>query len=280
MNAKTKWIRVTRDRPCPVCKKPDWCGISEDGTAVTCMRVESAKVVANGGWLHKLTAGPLPPIVTKPKPERLVAASIPDEMKRIQAQTTADDVDTYAVELGVSRESLGALGAARGAKAWAYPMKDANESVIGIRYRSANGKKWAETGSRNGLFIPWYQDPPQDGVAYVCEGPTDTAAALTLGLWTVGRSQCRGNVEDLRQYLRKNSIRRVVIIADHDEAKTRPDGSVWYPGKEGAYALAKDLKMPAKVILPPAKDLRAWLREGATLAAVHMIESQLVWRNV
>lgn len=50
------WIRVKKQNPCPICGKPDWCLISEDGKSVICARVESDKPVGNAGagWLHSL----------------------------------------------------------------------------------------------------------------------------------------------------------------------------------------------------------------------------------
>jgi hypothetical protein len=66
----TKWLRVNKHNPCPVCGKPDWCLISQDGKAVICARIESDNPAGNkgAGWIHNLdTAMPLPPL---PKPAR------------------------------------------------------------------------------------------------------------------------------------------------------------------------------------------------------------------
>jgi len=67
----SKWIRVTKHNPCPICGKPDWCLISEDGKSAICARIESDKPAGNrgAGWIHKLdTTKPVPPI----KPRRNV----------------------------------------------------------------------------------------------------------------------------------------------------------------------------------------------------------------
>ena len=69
-----KWIRVTRRNRCPVCGKPDWCLISQDGKAAICARIESGKPVGNkgAGWLHTLdNSNTLPPL----KPKHLVRES-------------------------------------------------------------------------------------------------------------------------------------------------------------------------------------------------------------
>jgi hypothetical protein len=49
--------RVTRQRPCPVCRKTDYCGVSKGGDLVVCMRVKSPRVARNGGWVHLLNDG-------------------------------------------------------------------------------------------------------------------------------------------------------------------------------------------------------------------------------
>ena len=48
------WVRVSRNHPCPVCGKPDWCIISSDGTAVICPRIEegSKRYIEGSGYLH------------------------------------------------------------------------------------------------------------------------------------------------------------------------------------------------------------------------------------
>ena len=40
---KTKWIRVKKNSKCPICEKPDYCSVSEDGCVVRCMRIPSDK---------------------------------------------------------------------------------------------------------------------------------------------------------------------------------------------------------------------------------------------
>lgn len=51
-----KWIRVTKRYPCPICQKPDWCMVSEDGKSAICARIESEKRAGNkgAGWIHDL----------------------------------------------------------------------------------------------------------------------------------------------------------------------------------------------------------------------------------
>lgn len=105
-------------------------------------------------------------------------------------------------------------------------------------------------GSRNGLFIPQGKTP--DGELWICEGPTDTAAALDLGHYAVGRPDCNGGGGFLQRFVRANHFSRAVIVADRDK-----------PGQEGSHKLAREIHVTCRVWTPPApaKDLRAWYVE-------------------
>ncbi len=239
---KSDWLRVTKQRKCPVCSHGDWCGITSDGKVARCMRVESAHP-SNGGWIHRLS-DPVPVYVpkTRPPPQRRSFAELVAQLRRI---TTPAMIEQHADELGVSADMLDAMTAAwcPAQDAWAFPMWSGSGSIVGVRLRNVAGEKWAITGSKEGLFWP-FGEPPEDGVLYVCEGPTDTTAAATLGLWAVGRPSCTGATEHLRELCRRMRAKRIVIIGDNDPAKQRPDGSFWYPGREGALALCRDMAMP------------------------------------
>jgi DNA primase len=54
---KKQWLRVRKASPCPICGKPDWCLISQDGKSVICARIESQKPAGKAGWIHNLENG-------------------------------------------------------------------------------------------------------------------------------------------------------------------------------------------------------------------------------
>ena len=89
-------------------------------------------------------------------------------------------------------------------------MRDGAGRVVGIRLRGHGGEKWAVRGSADGLFY----DPAMTwtGDIAVCEGPTDTAAALTLGLSAVGRPSCASGAEALRALVRRLGCRSVTVV--------------------------------------------------------------------
>lgn len=272
--------RVTSESPCPVCKKPDWCGIATDGSTAFCMRVKSDKQATNGAFIHRLDQPiprdllpkPLPPPPSRPNFSALLAE---------WGRTTTEQMrEQYAASLGVTAYSVEAVGGvyAPSMLAWAFPMWSGDGRVVGIRLRSST-KKWAVTGSQEGLFWP-FTDPPEDRIAYVCEGPTDTMAAASLGLWAVGRPSCHGAIDHLRRLFGRCGIRQMVVIGDHDPAKKKPDGTFWYPGREGAAALIREMRMMHKLILPPSKDLRAWVAGGASRAMFKVLCDAKRWEIV
>lgn len=265
---RDKWVRASRRQHCPVCDRPDWCIVSPDGTAVICMRTESSKPVdckgAGQGWLHRLS-DPVPP-PPKPKPRPARSLSVVDEYLALPAMPP-EQIEALGASLGVSVVSL-----ARMCCRWsfehhaaAFPMRDWQGEIVGVRLRSNDGKKWAITGSHAGLFIPDGEVGDQITELWICEGPTDCAALLDLEVYAVGRPSCSGGV-DLIVPLAVG--RNVIIMADADEPKARPDGTTWKPGQVGAEALAKALLGKArtvKIIYPLAgKDVRQWLQVGIT----------------
>lgn len=77
--------RVTRRRPCPVCRKPDWCLVSPEGTGALCMRKASARPARRGGgWWHSFTHEPLPPRARPaPRPGTTSPSAGPDHVDRV-----------------------------------------------------------------------------------------------------------------------------------------------------------------------------------------------------
>jgi len=58
MTSTAKWLKVTKNNPCSVCHKPDWCLVSYDGSAAICARIENGHPVGDkgAGWLHQLNS--------------------------------------------------------------------------------------------------------------------------------------------------------------------------------------------------------------------------------
>ncbi len=261
-----EWVRVSRGLPCPICRKPDWCTVSADGSVACCMRIESERRLGNGGWLHRLGRDmPLPRAgraghsdgMGAPRGRRYLSPdSVGNAWARWAYATGDEQVEALAGHLGVTAESLRCIGAcwAWPHAAWGFPMFDGGREFSGIRLRSEDGEKWALRGSRQGIFLP---DMETQAESLVVEGPTDAAAAVTLGFHVIGRPSCTGGAREIGTFCRQRGVQRLSVLADNDG-----------PGIRGARALCAQVGVRARIVVLPAKDLREWLRHGATRRAV------------
>jgi len=272
------WVRVTRQAPCPVCEKPDWCTVTADGALVCCMRVTSDRKAKNGGWIHRIGSCSDSRLLPPPQDRKLMldCAAYHAALRRRWDWRWNDGL---AMDLGVDADALELLQPAFDAanNAFAFPMRDGGGAVVGIRLRARDGRKWAVRGSRAGLFYSSALAQSAEPLV-ICEGPTDTAAALSLGLRAVGRPSCSGGADALVALCQRLAVRKVIMLADSDAPHRRPDGSTWYPGRDGAQAFARALRRMWCMVLPPAKDVRAWLHGGATRAQFDCLVSNSNWR--
>lgn len=263
------WKRVTRGMRCTLCKHDSWCLIHKDGNAVICPRTLDGhyKDLGEAGYLHFLDGRQPIDRFELPRWEPKVPAreiTKPPDWQPIiaeyQTRATAESKRMAATMLGVTVESLERLDFGLTQKnAWSFVMSDFAGEPVGIRIRTSQGKKWAYPGSRNGLFFPKSLtgiDP-----LIICEGPTDTAAALDLGFDAIGRPNCNGALE---WCLDVSKGRALAIFADNDG-----------PGLDGANKLAewavRQCKSVKVAVAPYRKDLREWKREGATRAGVKAV---------
>ena len=204
----------------------------------------------------------------KPRPKPPPKPKIDWDGLQENFSASVDDLSVVhlAERLGVSLSSLNLMGVGwcRDKNAWSFPMYGGNRQIIGMRLRRDDAK-FAITGSTAGVFLP---DLPMESWeseerVYVCEGPTDTAAVLTMGAYAVGRPSAGGGREILCELI---AGKKAVIVADNDE-----------PGTRGAIALADSLKQVGsrvKIVKPPAKDVRAWLVDGATIEDLEALVNQ------
>lgn len=201
-----------------------------------------------------------PPKPIEPSPEVLRIWS------EIRKESRAEEVVKRERMLGIPAGGLVRLGAAwaAGIGALAAPMMTAPlGKTIGVRLRADDGKKWAVTGSMNGLFVP--TGFVGEGPLYMPEGLTDTASLVGLGLDAVGRPSCNGGRE-LARSVAKLSGRLVVVVTDADA-----------PGRAGADLLASELDrdgVRVKVMVPPPgmKDVREFVRRGADARTIGYME--------
>ena len=263
--------RVSKSKPCPICGRPDWCGIAGDDSLAICMRVESSRPSKNGGWVHILKQREY-----HRRPQR-IALHVAKAAEARNASGLAEQVEHWrqvaehggwlehlSDQLGVSVEALLRFGVGWNPQesVWTWPLRDAGGRIVGVNRRFLDGAKRVMPGTHVGLYVP-------EGLIHtyrslwtfpllLVEGGSDAAAGHDLGLPTIGRFSCTGQQDMLADLVRTIRPGVVVIVADADG-----------PGRFGAERLAHTLRplvRALKIVEPPAihKDLRAWRQAGAT----------------
>jgi len=262
MNGR-KWEKVTRSRPCPVCGKPDWCVHVDGGTICPRTQEGSVRDLGPAGYLH--VHGDRDAVrVPWSRTVRVEAPDVGDIADRHYLATNAASARiALATRIGVDAAALERLrvGWNSALEAWTFPMRDGRGRIVGIQHRfNDTGAKLVVKGHRSGVFEPAGMDV-RDAELVVCEGASDTAAALSIGLEAIGRFSCSGTIEETVDRIRRHRPRRVIVVPDND-----------VPGLEGAEKLLRRLDGIARAELrrPPQgiKDLRAWKQAGATAGEI------------
>lgn len=303
-----RFHETSRREKCPVCGHAGWCIVSNDGGTCICRRTPSGRPANGGGWIHVLRrqdAPPRPAQTARPPARRpLLDAARAMEGFRAEFERYHDGSDVFAsaalvgAELGLPGAAVDRLlvGRSRFYGAWCFPMRDGAGAVVGIRLRRyGTGDKFSVAGSRDGLFYDpglEAEEALENGVRgrelVVVEGASDCAAGYAVGLPCVGRSSCATGADALKALCARLRATRITIVADNDRAKARvvegapgrpPERARARPGAEGAMRLARALGRVWRIVTPPAKDLRDWVRAGCTADAFARVAGLQPWRR-
>jgi hypothetical protein len=96
--------RVTRQNPCPICDRPNWCLVATNGTYAICQRTSSARTAKGncGGWIHRLAgaaADPAEPILISPAKTIALATEEHRDLIYRRLQTATDLTATHQAAL-------------------------------------------------------------------------------------------------------------------------------------------------------------------------------------
>jgi len=253
-------------------------------TDVLCMRLRSGRAckLSDGqvGYLHPIPGAKRRggPFKRREKPPEKDTSSVKREYERLAERSSKESLVPLASATGVNVDSLWMMGAVSTARrdVFAFPMYSFDRVVIGIRYRANDGQKWSQIGSRNGLFLPLPQFPPDGKTVMICEGATDAAAAAGMDYFPVGRFSVSGGATAIIDFMRRYNIYRTIIVADNDEERMVGDRMVSV-GIEGAVRLAELLPGRRCVLALPTKDLRGFVNQGGERSDIEHLVSQLRW---
>lgn len=285
--------KASKSNPCPACGKPDHCVFSRDDLRLRCNRSSEAPVgwrlmtLKPPGAVFARIGAAGAPVGTrprssdsnpsKPKPpsaatrKRLEAALArcrsamePDRLAAVERATRVPG-DAWA-RLGIGwadaaeLKKLKANGQGWGDDfpdgAFAIPERDGAQRLVGLAFRTIDGRKGAKRGCRRGLTIPEDRVGLR-GPALAVEGASDVAACASIGIGAIGRPSNAAGGLMLAELLKDEDV---LVVGENDE---KPDGR--WPGREGARGLAQQLATewgkPVRWTLPPAehKDVRGWI---------------------
>lgn len=171
-NHRSKWQRVTRSHPCPICGKPEWCSVSIDGRLVACRRVERGgrtKTDKDGAayYLHRLTGTDLPaqppPIPSGVAVERADADTLHAIHSVLLARLRLSDAHRADLQrrgladVEIDRRTYRTLpiqGRAALARELRERFGDSVLRVPGIITRERDGRRYLTLAGAAGLLIP------------------------------------------------------------------------------------------------------------------------------
>lgn len=243
---KQKWVRIgDLGINCPICGKPDWCRVSENGTWALCSRVP---FYSQQGTMHRINQNKEIKNTVRNK------NTVPINWKNLNDSFVKNcgtwRIKQFAALKGLSVKNLLRMQTGFDGECYTFPVYNDQFQISGIQRQYGDGKKLMVKGSTLGLFIPTCFKPHTKPLV-VAEGASDCTAALDLGLNAIGRLNNSSGTDFLVNICRIDTY----IISDNDKNKA---------GQNGAFALANKLKnngVKCKVIIPPYKDLREWMKK-------------------
>lgn len=263
---------VSRNRPCPVCGKADWCTIADDNSAAICQRIESGKRMPKGGWLHRFESSESLPNISmtvpgsSPAKPKMSPEELADRQISFIGAMVQSDYARLAEAQDVSPFTLRSFGVGqwfdfnRCINEWTIPQRSLDGELSGFRTMCQTRKrdKRSITGSRSGAFFDRNQITrqaiEQSGYILICEGFSDGMIAYDLGFKTViGRSNCVGELDQITNLVADIQPKHLLIVPDSDT-----------PGREGAQELireieGRDTETHISIIsLPDGHDIRSW----------------------
>ena len=252
-----KFREVSRDAPCEICGKPDWCRRSSDG-CIECHRNKGElsgyrllKVTASEYGLYRPAAQQTPNFACRPAATRLLDAQNRRNVPGVTTDTPQTEIDAPSPSKRTSPtvEAFTATLGDRHGGTWVYEHADGSPTLAVVRVNEPDGGK---------RFVPlhpvpggWaFGDPPGElplyglcdvlatpGRVYVVEGEKCAEAARSIGL--LATTSAHGTKSPSKTDWTPLAGRDVAILPDDDE-----------PGREYGHAVARiltHLNPPARV---------------------------------
>lgn len=148
-----------------------------------------------------------------------------------------------------------------------YPYFDKHNTHVATKVRVVDGKQFFSTGTINDSVLFGQHLAPAGGkFITITEGEIDAMSVFEMMGYpaiSVKGSSCLANIKDQYEYI--NSFETIILAFDTDTARTRSDGTLFYPGQESADRVARLFKAGKVRLLnhSPFKDANDFLTNGA-----------------
>ena len=241
------------------------------------MRAKSDQPHAKGGWLHfdkplDIDRVTPPTPVVKVDAEPIAKELYNHELSPLIRSELSESLNVTIGSLELLRVGVG-WDTHDGARFASFPSRNADGKIIGITRRYRNGQKKTYRGTSNGVFYTpeWYKT---GGVVLIVEGASDVAAAISMGICSIGRSSNIGGVPEIKRLLAEHAPGRPIVVIGENDEKPHKRGIHDYcpkdcegcphcfPGKFGAEHVSEQLG--CGYCMPPGslKDLRECVCSG------------------
>jgi KaiC/GvpD/RAD55 family RecA-like ATPase len=278
-NFSTTWFEVNKSNFCPLCQKPDWCYLAENGEAVVCGRTNAGEQPQ--GWQYvkdaedgrsifavekerELSFSSSRPIKTKHKPKApknppLLSENIElakfSKLPSDRPKPKPNQVPNWLQEKGVPAHAIEtkyfySLTQWVSRFDWKDPQHPkGHDKTIRQCHQKPNGKvKWSKGDLE---WLPYRMDEAiaeaKDKWILGLEGETCVEAARSLGLVAITWQGSSWSTEELKAGLTKlkdSGVKGLIYLPDNDE-----------PGRkkaESVVSAAQSLQIPVLVVEPSA----------------------------
>lgn len=177
----------------------------------------------------------------------------------------------YTLPYGRDKDTFTLLNCGWDGEAWTFPVRNANNEIVGIQRRFKDGFKCMVDGSRWGLFIP-QRTVDSSKFVLITEGCSDLITVIDIGFQGVARPNNSACNEMIKNYLDRWCHKsNCFIIADNDKNQA---------GWKGAIELATLLGLKkTQIFLPPVKDIRQFVEETSGYNVELWIEEQILFHQ-
>jgi P4 family phage/plasmid primase-like protien len=261
----SEFENVSKDKPCLVCNKPDWCRATEDGAWLICHRCNAESDTPTGfkfvGPTHDGQGGKYVSLDAKPREpltvEEQVQRDIASAEKRRKAATAAD----WRLRPAGGKLRVSAAGhrylAGKGIKAHGLtkdeknnllvPMYDIDGKLVNVQEISPDGTKlFLPGGQTKGAFFS-LGSPEGASLLVFCEGVATGLSIHEVTGWPVVVCFTSGNLPEVVGLFKdKHPNTELLVCGDDDERTAKESKNGVNPGRKAA------LKFPgASVLFPP-----------------------------